>query len=296
MELRHLRYFLAVAEELHFSRAAARLQISQPPLSQQILQLEKELGTDLFRRTKRRVQLTEAGRAFVSEARLVLAHVDRAAKVAAKAGSGQIGQLTVGTVTSVESRFHRVFVEILRAFAKRYPGVHLELRRLSTAEQFEALREGRIQAGFVTSAEPDDDLAIETVERVPLILALQEGHRLSSRRTVGLREIADEPHVLLPRRSNPVYHDRLLSWCRSRGLTLNIAHESDTMYMVLTLVALGFGVSVLPASVQEMSVEGVVFRRIRQPVPKVESGVAYRRRARSETLRAFLGVVREVAA
>lgn len=295
MELRHIRYFLVVAEELHFSRAAERLNMCQPPLSQQIRQLEEELGVQLFRRTKRQVELTEAGRIFVLEARKILAQVDRAATIAVKAGSGHVGQLVVGTVTSVESRFHQAFVRILRTYAERYPGVHLELHRLSTAEQFRALRDGRIQVGFVTSAKPDEEVAVEVLERAPLVVALPERHRLTSWKVVPVREMAGEPHIVLPRRANPIYHDLLLSWCREQGFSLNIAHESDTMYMVLTLVALGFGVAILPASVREMSLTGVVFRSIRSPVPCVESGVAYRRNAHSNVLESFLGVVTETA-
>src|SRR5713101_6630009 len=141
MEIRHLRYMVAVAEELHFGRAAARLNMSQPPLSQQIRQLEEEIGTKLFQRTNRQVRLTEAGQAFVREARQILVHADHAVRVAVRASKGEIGQLTVATVTSTDSGFFRVVVDILRAFASRYPEVRLVLRSLNPDQQIQALRE-----------------------------------------------------------------------------------------------------------------------------------------------------------
>src|SRR5437870_5295979 len=155
MELRHLRYVVALAEELHFGRAAARLHMSQPPLSQQIRQLEEEIGTRLFRRTNRQVQLTEAGEAFVREARAILSHSEFAAKLAVRASKGEVGQLRVATVTSTDSGFFRIMVQILRLFASRYPDVRLLLRTLNSEQQIRGLREGTIEIGFLTL--PIDD-------------------------------------------------------------------------------------------------------------------------------------------
>src|SRR5262249_53585765 len=168
MELRHLRYVIAVAEELHFGRAAERLNMSQPPLSQQIRLLEEELGVKLFHRTKRQVQLTDAGVRFIEEARQILAQVDHATRVASRADNGEIGYLIVGTVTSEK----RILIDTLRTFHKRYPDVHLELRSLSTPAQIMALREGRIQVGFVIQPIEEPSLAVETVAREPLVVAL----------------------------------------------------------------------------------------------------------------------------
>src|SRR5262245_681883 len=149
MELRHLRYVLAVAEELHFGRAATRLNISQPPLSQQIRQLEEEIGATLFLRTNRQVRLTEAGEAFVREARQIIAQADHAAKVAVRASKGEVGQLTVATVTSTQSGFFKLIVDILRAYSAQYSNVRLMLRTMNSDQQVQALRDGRIQIGFV---------------------------------------------------------------------------------------------------------------------------------------------------
>src|SRR5262245_27498223 len=181
MELRHLRYVIAVAEELHFGRAAARLNMSQPPLSQQIRQLEDEIGAKLFRRTNRQVRLTEAGEAFVREARQIIAHAEHAAKAAVRASKGEIGQLTVATVTSTESGFFKVVVDILHAFATRYPNVRLVLRSLNPDQQVHALREGRIQVGFLTLPVDDEELEVEWVRGGPMVLGLAARYELAAR-------------------------------------------------------------------------------------------------------------------
>jgi DNA-binding transcriptional LysR family regulator len=296
MELRHLRYVVAVAEELHFGRAAARLNMSQPPLSQQIRQLEEEIGTKLFRRTNRQVRLTEAGHAFVNEARLILAHADHAAKLAVRASKGEIGQLTVATVTSTESGFFTVVVDILRAFARRYPDVRLVLRSLNPGQQVQALREGRIQVGFLTLPVDDEELAIDWVRGEPLMLALPENHALAKKSGVPLRALATEPHIMFSRSLFPGYYDLIVGSCRNAGFSLNIVHEADAIYTILALVAAGLGVSLLPASIRETPRKGIVFRKIQGPLPQIEMGAAYRRDASSNVLSSFLEVVNEVTA
>jgi len=294
MELRHLRYVVTLAEELHFGRAAARLHISQPPLSQQIRQLEEEIGVKLFLRTNRQVRLTEAGEAFVPEARAILAHSDSAAKLAVRASKGEIGQLRVGTVTSTESGFFRTVVDILRRFAANYPDVHLVLRSLNPDLQVRGLREGSIDIGFVTLPVDDEELGIEWVRGEPLMLALPENHPLAKEHRIPLRKLAIEPHVMFSRSMFPGYYDLIVSSCRNAGFSLNIVHEADAIYTVLALVAAGVGVSLLPSSIQDIPRHGIVFRKLDGHLPEIEMGAAYRRDASSNVLRAFLDVVREV--
>lgn len=294
MELRHLRYVIAVAEELHFGRAAERLNMTQPPLSQQIRQLEDEIGTKLFRRTNRKVLLTEAGEAFVREARQIMTHADHAAKVAVRASRGEIGQLTVATVTSTESGFFRIVVDILRAFTVRYPNVRLLLRSLNPDQQVTALHEGRIQIGFLTLPVDDENLEIEGVRSEPLILAMPENHPLSRFRSVSLRMIASQPHVMFSRSTFSGYYDLIVSSFRNAGFSLNIVHEADAIYTVLALVAAGVGVSLLPASIPETPRHGITFRKIQGSLPHIEMGAAYRRETPSNVLLAFLDVAREV--
>ena len=220
MELRHLRYAVTLARELNFGRAAALLGISQPPLSQQIRQLEEELGVTLFNRTRRYVELTDAGRAFVAEARHALAQADRAAAAAVAASRGEIGNLTLGTVTTTDSGFYRALVTILQAFSSQYPKVRLRLQTLSPQQQVEALLDRRIDVGFVTLPLGDARLVIEAVREETLAVALQEGHPLTKRKSVPAAALAAERHVLMPRHVAPGFYDVLVSFYRSVGFTL----------------------------------------------------------------------------
>ena len=294
MELRHLRYFVAVAEELHFSRAAARLNISQPPLSQQIRDLEIELGVQLLRRTKRDVQLTEPGRVFLEEARRILSQVEHARRRVAQADLGEIGQLTVATVTSIPNKFHQRFVQVLRAFTERFPEVHLDVRLMNSVAQLDALRKGTLHIGFLTLPAIPEDLAIEMTERNPLAVALPQSHALARRSQLDLPTVAAEPNIIMSRKWNPAFHDVVLAWCRDQDCSLNITHETTSMHMSLTLVSLGLGVALVSASFERGQMPGVVFRRMEGDPPELTSGVVYKRGTPSQTVRAFLNLVREI--
>jgi DNA-binding transcriptional LysR family regulator len=269
MELRHLRYLIVLAEELHFSRAAIRLNISQPPLSQQIRQLEKELGVQLFERTKRHVRLTEPGKRIVKEARQVLARVDHFAKVASQAGGGEIGHLSVGVAGGV----NEVLVDTLRLLGRNYPGVHIELQYLSTGMQVEALRERRIDVGFLNMPLQEPTLVIERIKTEPLKLALPKGHPLTRLQRIPLSALADQRFILFPRRVTPGLHDTVTGMCRKAGFTLNVVHEVDSMVGGLTLVSAGMGVAFGTPSVQRLWPD-IAFRPI-SPEASVEQAVAY---------------------
>jgi DNA-binding transcriptional LysR family regulator len=296
VELRHLRYFLAVADELHFGRAAKQLNISQPPLSQQILQLEEELGVKLFKRNKRQVQLTWAGQMFAEEARSILTQVDHARTVAVQANQGQIGQLTIGSVLSVDSLVHRTLVKILQTYTKHHPHVRLALRSLTTPQQIEALHIGRLDVGFLTANLAHDPvLASEPVRREQLMLALPRGNPLSRRRSVSMHALAAEPFIMLSRNLAPAYHDLIVAWFRDQGFSVNTAYESDNLFSSLTLVECGIGVAFLPAALKGLT-RDVIFRDVQAKLPGLELFVAYRRDSQSEVLRSFLAVVRETVA
>jgi DNA-binding transcriptional LysR family regulator len=294
MELRHLRYAIAVAEELHFGRAAQRLHISQPPLSQQIRQIEDELGVKLFHRTKRSVKLTPAGQTFVREAYSILEHFDNAAKKTIRAGHGEIGALMVGTVTSTDSGFYRVLVQILQRFAARYPDIHLGLRTLSVAQQLHDLKEDRLTVGFVTLPVSDPELAVKKVHFEPLVVALPEKHPLAAQPQISAEALAREPHIAFPRQMNPGFVDTVIAYFRKAGCTLNIAHEGDTLYASLALVAAGVGVSLFPASLLDVPRHGIVVRKLEPSPPMMGMGVAYRRHDQSPVLRSFLGVLTDL--
>jgi DNA-binding transcriptional LysR family regulator len=289
MEFRHLRYLVAVAEELHFGRAAIRLNISQPPLSQQIRQLEEELRVQLFQRNKREVRLTEAGKRIVAEAYRVLGQIDHFSRVAAQAGEGAIGHLSVGVPGGV----NEILVDTLRLVAKRYPGVRLELQYLTTGMQIEALREGRIQVGFLNLPVQEPALVLETVKKEPLWLAMPKGHPLARHRRVPLEAMKNVGVILFPRRVAPGLHDAITGMCRNAGVNLNAIHETDSVVASLTLVSADLGVAFCTPSVRSLWPE-VAFRPLESSV-QVEQAVAYRRDAQSPALGTFLSVVRQVA-
>jgi len=289
MEFRHLRYLVAVAEELHFGRAAIRLNISQPPLSQQIRQLEEELGVLLFQRTKREVRLTEAGKRIVNEAHQVLSQIDHFSKVAMRAGEGEIGHLAVG----VPGGANEILVETLRRLGTQYPGVHIELHYMSTGAQIDALREGRIQVGFVSLPVMDPSLAVEKIKSEPLWLAMPKGHALTRYDRVPLKALENEPMILFPRRVTPGLHDSLTALCRNEGVSLNVVHEVDSLAGGLTLASAGLGIAFTTRGQQRLWPD-IAFRPVRGKAV-IEQGVCYRRDAQSPVLETLLRVVRQVA-
>jgi DNA-binding transcriptional LysR family regulator len=292
LELRHLRYFVAVAEELHFGRAAARLHMAQPPLSRQIQQLEAEVGVPLFERTKRRVQLTSAGRVFLAEARATLAQAERAVEEARRAGRGEIGQLTVGFIGAAS---YSVLPRVLQAFRAAFPDVELVFHEMTTDDQLRALREGRLALGFVRPPVADPVLAAETILREPLLAALPEGHALARQDTVALGALAGERFVLFPRPLAPDLYDQILQLCQSAGFQPAVAQEAVQMQTVVRLVAAGTGVALVPASVQQLHQAGVAYRPLHDATAEVQMAVAWRRADPSAAVRHFLRVTQEVA-
>jgi DNA-binding transcriptional LysR family regulator len=284
-----------VADTLHFGQAAERLHISQPPLSQQIRQLEDALGVALFQRTKRHVQLTKAGELFVEEARVILAQVDHAARVAQRVGHGEAGQLIVAVAGPADSPF---FVDVFRLFAARHPSVHIALRNLGTAQQAEAIRGGRVHAGFLVPPVSDPALAFETVVDQPIGIALPSCHRLAGRAYVPLAELAAESHIMFARHLGPHLFDAIVTACREAGFTLNVVHEVDNVQTACTLVAAGLGVCFVPAEAQNGRSSAITVRPVRPPLRHVDSrlALAYRREPLCELVQMFVAVVREIAA
>lgn len=292
MELRHLRYFLAVAEELHFGRAAERLCIAQPPLSQQIQQLERELGFALFQRTKRRVQLTPAGQLFLEETRAVLSNLEKAAQAGRRVARGEAGWLGIGFVGTAT---YRVLPEALRAFREQYPEVELVLRELVSAHQLQALRDRRIHAGFARPAIEAEDILCERVLREPLLAALPENHPLAQQEQLPLSALASEPFILFPQQLRPSYAELLLSICEQAGFLPRIVQEAAKIQTAISLVAAGLGVTLVPASAENQHRHGVVYRPFADPVPMTDLTIAYRRNDDSPILHSFLQIVRQIA-
>ncbi len=292
MELRHLRYFVAVAEELHFGRAAERIHIAQPPLSQQIRQLEEELGVKLFHRTKRRVQLTHAGEIFMEEALQILAHSEKAIRLARRADRGEIGRLVVGFVGSMTYRF---LPSALRSFRDQFPDVELVLRELTSDQQIKALRDRTIDVGFLRQPIKDDALNVETIFREPLILALALDHVLANRAHISLDMLANEPFVMVSRKESPTFYDQITGLCNAAGFSPKVVQEAIQLPTILSLVSVGIGVTLVPASFQNLQVLGVTYRALTGIGKNTELAVARRRNDDSPVLLAFLSVVRDTA-
>lgn len=288
VEIRHLRYFVAVAEELHFGRAAARLNMAQPPLSQQIRRLEELLGVPLFHRTKRRVELTDAGRAFLGAARETLRQAANAVDRAQRAHRGEIGHLALGFVASAAVAG---LPELVRRFRARFPDVGLTLVEQTTAQQVEALLAGRIRAGLVRPPVAIRELELRLVAREPMVVALPSGHPLAQSGDVPLAALADQPFVLFPREQGPGLHDLIVAACAANGFSPAVVQEATQMQTIVGLVAAGMGLALVPGSLGRTRQPGAVFRPLRSPAPTVDLSVAWRRGDPSAALQAFLRVV-----
>jgi DNA-binding transcriptional LysR family regulator len=298
MELRHLRYFLAVADALNFSRAAERLHLSQPPLSQQVRRLEGELGAKLFDRSKRQIKLTAAGEIFATKARAILAQCDEAAKLAARAERGEFGHLRLGLwqlpVPPVQTR---LIIECLRAFVRRSPDVHLTLQSLLPAEQIKAVKDGGIDVGIVRLpvAQKSRGIAIETILREPMVLAMSENNSLARFKTVPLRELSNQRYIMFARDANADFHHFIAKACRKEGFSLNIAYFQDDLYSVWALIGAGLGVALAPASLQELRLPGIVFRKFEPAAPVMEMALAYMNADKVSVVSQFLDVARKIA-
>lgn len=291
MELRHLRYFVTVAEELHFGRAAQRLQMAQPPLSQQIRQLEAELDVQLLYRTKRTVRLTDAGQVFLREARHLLLQADQAIAIAQRADRGEVGRLILGFVGSATDSILPV---ILKAFRQRFPHVQLILHEMTTAEQVEALHNNRIQLGFLRPPLNDEDLILETVLQESLMVALPEAHPLATQTQVSLVSLAEQPFVLSPRHLGAGFYDQIYRLCQQAGFTPQVAQEAIQMSTIVSLVAAELGVALVPASLQNWQRVGVVYRPLADSTPQIELAISWRQTDTSPVLHQFIEQTRAI--
>lgn len=295
MELRQLRHYAVLAEELHFRRAAARLHISQPPLSRQIAALEQELGCRLLERTRRRVTLTVAGEAFLRDVRAVLAELDVAVSTARALDAGQAGVLRVGFVGSA---LLSIVPAAVRAFSDDRPNVEVELSERSTVDALRLLRSGTIDVALVRPPiEPDSALRSELVLRERTIAAVPVGHPLTRLRRIPLRRLASEPLVLFPRVQAPGFHDLLIGELAATGNSPQVVQYAPETTTIVGLVAAGIGVSPVPASVAHLGLEGVAYRplagapdaeliavtRAHEDAPLVGAFVAAARGARAAT-------------
>ncbi len=278
MELRHLRYALAIAEERHFTRAAAKLGIAQPPLSQQIKVLEDELGVRLFHRMTRGVELTEAGVAFMPLAQAALQAADQAGEAARRAAKGEIGGISIGFTSSAS--FNPRVPHIIGRFRESYPGLKITLEEKTTAKLLESLQSATLDVAFLRPTLGETDGLVS--RRLPdedLWIALPARHRLAGVDTLALVELAGDPFILYPRANGRLLYDSIIAACRNAGFSPRIAQEAPQMASTVNLVAAGVGVALVPESLCRLHAQGVTYARIAGDGPKAQLVVSHLRSA-----------------
>ncbi|MBB4288124.1 DNA-binding transcriptional LysR family regulator [Rhizobium leguminosarum] len=264
MELRHLRYFLAVAEEGNFTRAAGKLGIGQPPLSQQIRDLEREVGAALFHRVPHGAELTAAGTAFLGEAKASLAAAEKAKLAAQSANRGETGRLSLGFTAS--SAFNPVVSTSIRRFRARWPEVQLSLTEMNTLALMQKLEAGELDATFMRpSLDDPTGIRLRRLSDEPMVIALPASHPLARHSKLPLAALADEPFILFPRLVGLSLYDDVVLACRKAGFELTVAQEAPQISSVVNLVAADLGVSIVPASISQIKLEGVAYRPIEGP-------------------------------
>jgi DNA-binding transcriptional LysR family regulator len=291
MELRHLRYFVAVGEEQHFGRAAERLHISQPPLSRQIQDLEKEIGFPLFDRLAHGVKLSAAGKLFLEDSRRILREVQEATRRAGRVANGKAGTLRVGFVESIS--WHGIVPESFRRFTQKQPDAELTPVPMLSLAQVEAVRSGRLDAGFIVRMPTlDEELDQRPVVQHKIVLAVPKGHPLTRPTRLRLRDLNDAPFVCFPRRANPAAYDRLMEACFRGGLkSPRIVQEADDHATILSLVSCRLGVALVSDSARWHCPRGVALLPIVDLNERVSFSLIWRRDNRSPLLQRFLDIL-----
>lgn len=290
MELRHIRYFLAVAEQENFTRAAAKLGIGQPPLSQQIRDLEQEVGAMLFHRVPHGAELTEAGRAFLPEAMASVAAAEKAKLAAQRATRGETGRLALGFTAS--SAFNTAVSGTIRRFRGHWPDVSLSLTEMNSNWLMEKLMRQEIDAAFIRPGlEDPKDVLLKRLADEPMLIALPAHHELAKRRAVPLAALAGEPFILFPRTVGLSLYDDIVRGCRDAGFELVVTQEAPQIPSVVNLVAADLGVSIVPASIAHLALDGVAYRPIEGPPLVARLGLAMLKAQRSRVVANLMSLV-----
>ena len=292
MEFRHLRYFLVLAEELHFGRAAQRLSITQPPLSLNIQQLEASVGAALFQRNSRGVQLTAAGQAFVPAARALLDQAGQAVQEARDVANGLLGHLQIGFAGTL---LHLGLPALLQRFEAYHPRLRLVLHELSSAEQLVDLGHERLDVGFVHTPRVPPGFSSVLVSRQPFVACLPAGHALARRKKIHLADLAAEPFAMVSRAVSPDYRERLLGLCTDHGFSPTVRYELRHWLSAASVVSQGLAVALVPAALRQSGLAGAVFVPLDRPTPSYETRCLWKTGREPVALQAFLEHVRAMA-
>ena len=292
MELRHLRYFVAVAEELNFTRAAERLNMAQPPLSTQIRALEEELGARLFDRDKRRVDLTQAGRQMLVRARAILSAADAAVKETRRAAAGDIGELQLGYAAS--AMFTELLPAALRVFRKALPNVQLIVHEMTSRDQLYAIHDRQLDVGILRR--PDmpvpPGVRMEEWYTASLVAAIPKGHPLAKKSAIAVADLQDQPLIAYPRDAGVGLYWRIIDLCVKAGFQPRIVREARDASVMIGLVSAGIGIAIVPSDTQCIRLDGVVYRRMQGREAFSALHMAYRGADRNEHLSALLAELR----
>jgi DNA-binding transcriptional LysR family regulator len=292
MELKQLRFFLAVAEELNYTRAAERVNIAQPALSQQILNLEHSLGTSLFSRNKRAVSLTQAGEDFLPHARRVLNAAGEAAIAVGAVREGLAGRLSIGAVYSA---LYAILPAVLSEFRLNHPRIEISVQEMTVAQQLQALRQGRIDLGFMRGTASVEGLCSEVLYSEPLVAVMPAADPLAQQQAVSIEEIAGRPFIAIAYENNASYSELVARLFNDAGMRPDITSRASDMHTILCLVMAGLGVSVVPASVMAVGVNGVAYRPIAGISPTIDASIAWHKDISYPFLPAFIAAARRSA-
>ncbi|MFP3123764.1 LysR substrate-binding domain-containing protein [Ectobacillus funiculus] len=291
MELRHLKYFKTVAEELHFGKAATRLNMAQPPLSLQIRQLEEEIGVPLFHRTKRSVELTQEGEVFLEKVYHLFDNLEDAIKTVKMINRGEVGEIVIGFIATAS---FDLLPTIIKHYRKQYPAVQIVLKQLTSAEQIEALQAGRIQVGIVSEPIAHEGISFQVLKQEPLVIALPKEHPLASETSsADLTKFANDPFVLTSRKANQVYYDGVINCCFQAGFSPQIVQETGEMSTVLSLVSSGIGVSLVPSSIKSLLQNEVVYREVTDLPFTTVNALVWQSDIQSSITQAFVDFVKD---
>ncbi|MBC3919958.1 LysR family transcriptional regulator [Undibacterium sp. CY18W] len=300
MELRHLRYFIAVAEELHFTRAAERLHIGQPPLSHAIQMLEADVGAQLFERSKRWVRLTEAGKLFLQDARHILALSEQASETARRAQRGETGELRIGFTFSTP--FTPLFAAVINGYRQQYPDVTLTLREMATNKQLEALSQHSLDVGFIRPPEGGElargvssPLRFKTLREDPLVVVLPTTHALAKKKKVPMQDLAQLPFIMYPPSAGTGIYPHILRLCHAAGFAPRVTQEANDASTIIGLVAAGCGISILPGSFYTIHFDGICYRPVADAGATTSLLLAQRKDEVSPLVAAFVGLAAELA-
>ncbi len=291
MELRHLRYFVAVAEELHFGRAAERLHMAQPPLSQQIKQLETELGFQLFYRTKRSVQLTAAGDRFLTDTYNLFQRLEQSIEAGRRISRGEQGKLAIGFVSSAA---YSVLPPILQRFREAFPEIALTLQELTTNVQLQQLEDNRLDIGFVRpplESARASMLSQQQILKESFMVAVSEAHPLAQQERIAIAALSEESFIIFPRLRAPGMYDQIISLCQQGNFSPRVVQEAVQMQTIVSLVAAGIGVALVPQSLHNLQRAGVVYRPLIEPTPQATIALVWRTNDPSATVQKFLDTI-----